>query len=131
LLQDIKNTIKQSAVYGLSRISSKLVGFILLPLYSLHFSLSEYGIIGRLETLWQVLWGIFLFGLESGIVRWYTLIENEDDKKKFLFSITIFLILFNILGLFIIYYSSGLLSSLIFESSEYSKLVFYTAIIQF
>jgi O-antigen/teichoic acid export membrane protein len=129
LLQDIKNTIKQSAVYGLSRISSKLVGFILLPLYSLHFSLSEYGVIGRLETLWQILWAILLFGLESGIVRWYTLIEDEDKKKKFLFSLTIFLVLFNFFGLIILYFSSGLLSSLIFESNQYSKLVFYTAII--
>jgi len=131
LLQDIKNTIKQSAIYGLSRISTKLVAFILLPIYSLHFTVSEYGIIGRLETLWQVLWAIFLFGLESGIVRWYTQIQEENRKKIFLFNVTIFLVLLNIVLSLLVFSASGLISDMIFESGTYYKLVSYTAIIAF
>ncbi len=129
MLQDIKNTLKQSAVYGLSRISTKLVAFILLPLYSINFSVAEYGVIGRIETLWQIIWSIFLFGLESGIVRWYTQIPDENEKKKFLFTTTVFLIFLNLAGTIAIFSSSGFISNLIFETKDYYRLVSLAALI--
>lgn len=129
MLQDIKNTIKQSAVYGLSRISTKLVAFILLPLYSVHFSVAEYGIIGRIETLWQIIWSIFLFGLESGIVRWYTQIPEENEKKKFLFTTSVFLLILNLAGTVVILSASGFISQLIFETKDYYKLVSFAGLI--
>lgn len=129
MLQDIKNTIRQSAIYGLSRISTKLIGLILLPVYSLHFSIAEYGVIGRIETLWQVLWSVYLFGLESGIVKWYTQLEEEDSKKKFLFSVIIFVLFTNILSNLTIYFTSGVFSKIIFQSSNYYHLVVYASLI--
>lgn len=129
MLQDIKNTLKQSAVYGLSRVSTKLVAFILLPLYSITFSVAEYGVIGRIETLWQIIWSIFLFGLESGIVRWHTQIQDENEKKKFIFSTTVFLIFLNLAGTFVIFSASGFISQLIFETKDYYRLVSIAALI--
>lgn len=129
MLQDIKNTLKQSAIYGLSRVSTKLVAFILLPLYSVNFTVAEYGVIGRLETFWQILWSIFLFGLESGVIRWFTLIPDEGKKKKFLFSTTVFLFVLNIFFVFIIFSTSGFFSTLIFETGEYTKLITFTSLI--
>ncbi len=129
MLQDIKNTIKQSAIYGLSRISTKLVGLILLPVYSLNFNIAEYGVIGRIETLWQVLWAVYLFGLESGIVKWFTSIEEEDKKKRFLFTVAVFVVLINILTTFTLYFTSGVFSQLIFQTTDYSRLVFYASLI--
>lgn len=129
MIQDIKNTIRQSAIYGLSRISTKLVAFILLPIYSHYFSISDYGVIVRIETLWQILWSVYLFGLESGIVRWYNLIQEEDRKRKFLFSVFLFLIVTNIIYTFGLYFASGQLSNLIFGNSNYSNLLVYTSLI--
>lgn len=63
MLKDIKNTIRQSAVYGFSRVATKLVSFILLPVYSIYFTVEEYGVISRIETLWQLMFAVFLFGL--------------------------------------------------------------------
>lgn len=129
MLKDIKYTLKQSAVYGVSRISTKAVAFILLPLYSLNFSLAEYGVIVRIETLWQILWVIFLFGLEPGIISWYTQYQEEKKKKIFLFSVSIFLFVTNIIYSVIFYYTSGLFSLMIFDTIDYSTLIFYASLI--
>lgn len=131
MLNDIKNTLKQSAVYGLSRISSKLVGFVLLPLLTLNFTLSEYGVYILTESLWQVLWAVFLFGLESGVVRWYLDIKDIAVKKRFLFTVTLFLIVINFLFIILIYLFSPQLSQLIYENISYSKFVIYSSLIAF
>jgi O-antigen/teichoic acid export membrane protein len=129
LLKDIKNTVKQSAVYGLSRVAAKLVSFVLLPVYSLNFSVAEYGVISRIETFWQILFALCLFGIESGVVRWYSKIEGNEQKKKFLFSVTMFLIVVNLFFTFLFFFGSGLFSDLIFETSQYSNLIFYASLI--
>lgn len=129
MLRDIKNTVKQSAVYGLSRIAAKLVSFVLLPVYSLNFTVAEYGVLSRIETFWQILFALFLFGIESGVVRWYSKIASDEQKKKFLFSVTMFLIVVNLFFTVLLYFTSGLFSEIIFESSQYADLIFYASLI--
>lgn len=129
MLKDIKNTIRQSAVYGFSRVATKLVSFILLPLYSVNFSVAEYGVISRIETLWQVIFAVVLFGLETGIVRWYTGMKDTEDKKKFLFSVSVFILLVNFIFTLIFFAGSGMFSGLIFETDKYSALIFYASLI--
>lgn len=131
MLEDIKNTIKQSAVYGLSRISTKLIAFILLPLLTLNFSVGEYGVYVLTESLWQILWAIFLFGFESGVVRWYLEIEDDSKKKRFLFTVSSFLVVFNFVLILAIYLFSTSLSNLLFESISYSKFVLLASFIAF
>jgi O-antigen/teichoic acid export membrane protein len=131
LLQDIKNTIKQSAIYGLSRVSTKIVAFILLPFITLNLSVSEYGIYVLTESLWQILWSVFLFGLESGLVRWFLSINDEIRKKKFLFSVTVSLLIFNLLLISAIFLYSGSISKIVYENDLYSKFVLYAALIAF
>jgi O-antigen/teichoic acid export membrane protein len=115
LLKDIKNTISQSAVYGLSRISTKLVAFILLPLLT--------------ESLWQILWAVFLFGFESGIVRWYLEIKDKLRQKRFLFSVSIFLLVFNLILTAVIYLFSEPVSKIVYEQTGYGKFVMYACFI--
>ena len=129
MLKDIKNTIRQSAVYGLSRISTKLIAFILLPLLTLNFSVQEYGVYVLTESLWQILWAIFLFGFESGVVRWYLEITDELKRKRFLFSVAAFLLLFNAVLFIAIYLLSPQLSGLVYENTGLSKFVVYAAMI--
>ena len=129
MLSDIKNTVKQSAIYGLSRISTKLVAFILLPLLTLNFTVAEYGIYVLTESFWQILWAVFLFGLESGIVRWYLDITDEIKRKRFLFSVLTFVFVLNLILILIIYAFSSQLSLLIYSEISYTKLVVYSSLI--
>lgn len=129
MLKDLKNTIRQSAIYGLSRIATKLVSFVLLPVYSVYFSVEEYGIISRVETFWQILFAIFSFGLETGLIRWYYKISDTDERKKFLFSASVFLVLINLVFILIFFFTAGIFSELIFLTVQYSSLIFYACLI--
>ena len=86
---EIKKTIKQTAVYSLGNISTKLVGFILLPLYTGVLSISEYGTLAILQAILQILIGVFGFNLPTAMMRWYAS-ENDSVKKKSIVFSTFF-----------------------------------------
>lgn len=123
MLQDIKNTIKQSAIYGLSRISFKFVAFLLFPLYSIYFSVDDYGIIVRGEIFWQLIQSSMLYAIETAIIRWYTLIPEPQKKKSLIVSVFSFLLVLNILLLAIALIAPKLISSLLFTTPDFGLLV--------
>jgi O-antigen/teichoic acid export membrane protein len=129
LLQDIKNTIKQSAIYGLSRISLKFVSFILTPVISIYFTVSEYGILDRFERFWQIIFAISLFGAETALLRWYTLTEDKEKKKSLIFTILLFLLILNLILILIGFSFSSQLSYLIFDTPIYRNIILYTFLI--
>lgn len=83
---EIKKTIKQTAIYSLGNISTKLVGFILLPLYTDYLTINEYGILAILQAILQILIGVFGFNLPTAMMRWYAVEEDVKKKKSIVFN---------------------------------------------
>jgi O-antigen/teichoic acid export membrane protein len=123
LLKDLKYTIKHSAIYGISRISLKLVSFILFPLYSILFTVEEYGVIVRAEYFWQLLSTFLLFAFETAIIRWYSTIKKDQDKRTLIFSAFSFLIFLNLILLSIALIYKNKISIFLFESDTYSDIL--------
>ncbi len=129
MLQDIKNTVKQSAIYGLSRISLKFVSFILTPVISIYFTVSEYGVLDRFERFWQIIFAVSLFGMETALLRWYTLTENKDEKKSLIFTILLYLAGLNIVLVLIGSIFSASLSQIIFDNRGFANIIVLTFLI--
>lgn len=129
MLQDIKNTIKQSAIYGLSRISLKFVSFVITPVISIYFTVGEYGILDRFERVWQIIFAISLFGMETALLRWYTLTNDNENKKSLIFTILIYLTAINVIMFIIGFIFSDSFSYLIFNDSYYSNIIIFTFLI--
>jgi O-antigen/teichoic acid export membrane protein len=76
---------KESAVYGLSTIITRLVAIFLVPLYTRIFSPEDYGILAMVTTIIIVV-GIFVgLGAEAGFTIGF--FEDEDVNRR---SILIF-----------------------------------------
>jgi len=47
MLKDVKSTIKNALVYGLGNVSVKLVGLVLIPVYTnpVYLSMDDYGVL--------------------------------------------------------------------------------------
>lgn len=129
MLQDIKNTIKQSAFYGLSRISLKFVSFILTPVISVYFTVGEYGVLDRFERFWQIIFAISLFGMETALLRWYTLTTNNSQKRTIVFTILVFILALNCLLIALGYFFSETMAGLIFDNSLFSNIIVITFLI--
>jgi len=88
---NIKQTVKHSSIFALGKISTKLVGFILLPIYTKEISVADYGILGILELIDLLGSNVLSIGMPQALLRWYTLAETQIDKQKIVFTNFIFL----------------------------------------
>ena len=123
MLADFRKLFRQSAIYGLGTLSTKLAGFVLIPLYTKSFSVSEFGVLGLLEVTAAVVMSFFGFSLYSGFFRWYWDKSAENKKESLFFTVTLFQ-----LGIVILTYFAALpflksFSQVIFSSPNYTYLL--------
>ncbi len=97
MFKSLKNTIKHSFIYGLGNISSKLIGFILLPLYTGALIPSEYGILAILEITGQIIVSVFSFNISTAMMRWSAETKDENDKKSIIFTSLFFTVIISLL----------------------------------
>ncbi|MGD0589519.1 MAG: oligosaccharide flippase family protein [Bacteroidota bacterium] len=119
----IKSATKNSLIYGIGNVSTKIIGFILLPLYTYHLSVQEYGILGILEVSSQLVVSIFGLSLSYSFFRWYWDKEYADMRHSIMFtclSALLFVVLI-LIGTGVVFASK--LSMILFDSPRYSMLV--------
>ncbi|MCB0731069.1 MAG: oligosaccharide flippase family protein [Ignavibacteriae bacterium] len=123
MIKDLKETFKDSAIYGFGRVSTKLVGFVLLPLYTKEISAADYGIYGILEIFIQTFVALFSLGLSPALFRWFNQKEQNIDRRIIFFTSLIGLAAFLIIPLCLGILFSEDISQLIFDKVIYGELL--------
>ena len=121
MLKDLKNTLKQTSVYSLGNLLPKLIGFILLPLYTGALSVSEYGILAILQTTQQVIIGIFSLNLHTSMLRWLAQEKDGRNQNSVVFTVFVSSFVNVVLLLFITLPFTEPLSFFFFDTAEYSR----------
>lgn len=119
MFADIKKTVKHTAVYSLGNISTKLVGFILLPLYTTHLSTEEYGVLAILQAIAQILIGIFGLSLPTAMMRWAAPETDLYKQKSIVFTTLVATIIIAVALSIILLPMSELFSVELFYSADY------------
>jgi O-antigen/teichoic acid export membrane protein len=65
----IKKLASQTAVYGLSSIFGRFLNYLLVPLYTYHFTAAEYGVVSEFYAYAGFFSVLLLFGFETGYFR--------------------------------------------------------------
>ena len=123
MLADFRKLIRLSAIYGLGTLSTKLAGFVLIPLYTRSFSVTQFGILGLLEVSAAVVIAIFGFSLYSGFFRWYWDKSAEGKKESLFFTVTAFQVLIVLLAYLALLPFLRYFSELILDSADYTSLL--------
>ncbi|MFO7888723.1 MAG: oligosaccharide flippase family protein [bacterium] len=121
MFSNIKHTIKHTAIYSIGRVSTKIIGFILLPLYTYHLTTYEYGILALLEVTRQFMLTVFSFNLHMAMIRWCASEKDEFKRKSTVFTTFFFSAVIGIILLFIFMPFSRNFSQLFFKNSEYAS----------
>jgi O-antigen/teichoic acid export membrane protein len=122
LLDKIKITVKDSFLYSLGNISTKIIGLILLPLYTDKLSVYEYGILGTVEITIQLMIAAFSFSLNRALSRWYWDQKYKYKQNSIFFTSLLAIIAATLLMLIIFLPFSNRLSQLLLNSDQYSYL---------
>jgi len=128
MLADLKKIFSHSIIYGLGTMAPKLAGLILIPLYTKHFPLSDFGIIGLLDSTAQVIIGISGFALYQGFFRWYFEKSVETKRNSLFFTLLLTHALIAVAGIMVLWPMSGYISKLLFGHIGYTYVVRIMAI---
>jgi O-antigen/teichoic acid export membrane protein len=84
----ILELLRHSAIYGLGSIVARIVGVLLLPLYTRYLSPSDYGLIETLVALSAVLTAVVAQGMKSAFFRFY--FDSTEPERRLLVIRTAF-----------------------------------------
>ena len=106
-----KNLLNNTIIFAIGNISTRLIWFILLPLYTFYLSTSEVGIIDLIITTTNLLIPIFSLCIYDAALR--LIIDSEKDSNKIICS-SLFVVLVSGIVSIILY---PLLKFTVIESS--------------
>ena len=128
MLDFLRSAAKNSIVYGIGNLSTKVVGFILLPLYTSHLTVREYGILGLLEVSSQVLVSVFGLSLSYAFFRWYWDKEFLEMRRSIMFTCMTFLFFVCLIMVGTVIFFCRPISRLLFDSDQYALIIILLAI---
>ena len=120
MIQALKNVLRSSTIYSIGNLGNKLIGFILLPLYTDHLTTADYGTLGLLESTAVILVAVLSLRVPTAMIRWCSDTTDEQVQKRIVF--TSFASLFFIVFLFnlLLQPFNDFFSQLLFQKTDYS-----------
>lgn len=125
----MKKLTKHSSIYSVGNMLSRLVGIILIPLYTSYISKEMFGLYAIFEATFQFGQGLLLFGLPMAVFRWLSQ-EKDEIRQKTIFTSTLFFYtIISLILLSVVLLVKAPLSMLFFDSLAYEFYFLYTTII--
>src|ERR671929_669647 len=88
MLDGLKGLFRHSAIYGLGSIVARILGVLLLPLYTRYLTPADYGLIETLVALSAVLTALVAQGMKSAFFRFY--FDSAEEGRRLLVVRTAF-----------------------------------------
>jgi len=88
MLNNLKNLLKHSVVYGISNVAQKASGIILLPLFTHFLSVEEYGRYGLLYITTVIISQSLVIGQSSSVIRYNNSTNFTNRKRSIFFTLT-------------------------------------------
>jgi O-antigen/teichoic acid export membrane protein len=125
MLENIKLTIKNSLIYALGNVAIKLVGLILIPVYTdvRFLSKDDFGALGILEASSMLIVAMLGLALTQALTRWYWDKKYLEKQASVFFTVLIFLTVLSVLVVFALIPFTGYFSEILFKVPDYSHLI--------
>jgi O-antigen/teichoic acid export membrane protein len=125
-LNHIKQLAGQTAIYGLSSIIGRVIGYLLIPLYTRVFIPSEYGISNELYAYSSLLLVLVTYGMETAFFRFS---EMEKDRSKVYSTAMISLLCSTILFIIIAFAFARPVAGIIRYSNHVEYVIWFVLIV--
>src|SRR5207244_659757 len=80
LFARLREAASHTMVYGLGSIAQRLLGFVLIPLYTRYYSADIYGVLTLVTLAGTVAGTFFYFGGSSALSRSYYDYEDPEER---------------------------------------------------
>ena len=113
----IKSLGRQSLIYGVGHVLSRIVTFLLLPLYTHLFTPDEYGVISLAYAFMGMALIFYRYGMDSALLK-YAIAFKDESRIVYLSTIYTMQVITTIAFSVVIYLYSPILSIYILSIEE-------------
>ena len=86
----VNDLIKNTGIIAIGKMSTQVVSFLLLPVYTAYLTTEDYGIVDLVSVLVQALLPIITLQLEQAVFRFLIDVRDSESDIKRVISTTIF-----------------------------------------
>jgi O-antigen/teichoic acid export membrane protein len=83
MLEKLKELSKDTAVYGISTMLGRFLGFLLFPIYTNVFNPTEYGYFTLVYAYLGFLNVVYIYGMDAAFMKYTSLAKGEAKKDTF------------------------------------------------
>lgn len=128
MFEKIKELTKDTAIYGLSTIVGRFLGFLLVPFYTNVIDTTDFGIYSNIYAYLAFLNIVFIYGMDAAFMKYSSVAEGSGKKKTF--STAYIFVFFTTIALAaILYLLKRPFTELMEISGQYTKLYYYVIFI--
>ncbi len=81
MYKEIKELFKHFSIYGMGNILRRVVGFLMIPIYTRYLSPQDYGIVNLINIVFTLLGSVIGLHIVDAMMRFYYEYEGEERKK--------------------------------------------------
>ena len=116
---EIKNIVKHGSIYTVGIIISRIVSFLMIPLYTNLLAPSQYGILELLTLTIDVISTIVGIGMTAAVLRFYFKYDEESQRNSILSTALLGTMTLMGISTLACMLSSRFISDLIFPGKDY------------
>jgi len=129
MFKELRKLVKHSGIYTFGNFTSKILGILLIPLYTKVIDVNVFGIYSILEVTLQFMVGILHLGLPLALLRWLNLEDNKERSGIILFSVFISTLFIAIAVFIAMFGLKSTISELLFGSTKYTDCLLLISLI--
>ncbi len=86
----MKFLLKDSVLYGVVGMLSRLMGIFLVPVIARVFAPEEYGVVDNIRIVYEIVLAFCLFGLNQAVARFIFQTEDQQERKSIISEAMLF-----------------------------------------
>ena len=124
-----KKVINHSVIYSAANILRKIVGFLMLPLYTHYLTPADYGAVELLMAAITIVEVFLAMRMGQAIFRYYYLAKDPDEKKAVMSTAFLMTLCTGIIASIFLAMNSGTATLIILGDTHYADLLSIFAIV--
>ena len=121
MFDDIRSLLRHGGIYLIGNVLNRVGAFLLLPLYTRHLAVAEYGVLEILYSTVAVISVVLAAGLSHTTLRFYFDFKEQADRHAVVTTNFVTIMAFGIIGALAVHIFREPLSVLLFDSVQYGQ----------
>lgn len=123
MLNQLKRLGGDSLLYALMNVGTKLIAFLMLPIFTAYLSKEELGVLENVDAFTSMITFLVIFGTDSALAFYYFDTEDKDKRSQYFRNILMFRLVVALFFLLLSVVAGPFVSQMLLKQSGYEHII--------